>query len=89
MNSVIEKQSMVYSDQFNPSVGLRNGHVQTVFSSVAPRRWLVSTGFQRYRQQQQEMILDCGEDSRLQGFYNQAAGQSSSKLLIMIHGHAR
>ena len=86
MNSLIDKQSMVYNDHFNPSIGLRNEHVQTVFSSVAPRRWLVSVGFQKYRQQQQEVILDCGEDSRLQGFYNQAAGQTSSKLLIMIHG---
>ena len=73
-------------DNFKPSFGLKNTHVQTLFSSSGPRKWHISKAFQSHRAKQQEMILDCGEDSRLQGFYNLAGTQRSNKLLILIHG---
>ncbi len=51
-----------------------------------PRKWLVTKRFARHKLAQHEMILDCGNDVRLQGFYNVAGDQRSSTLVIMIHG---
>lgn len=80
------KRSIQTNSDFKPSAGLKNTHVQTVFSSAGPRKWSVSKDFSVHRSKQQEMILDCGEDSRLQGFHNLAGAKRSNKLLILIHG---
>lgn len=71
---------------FQPSVGLRNSHVQTIFSSVGPRKSLVSKRFQPYSDSQKEYQLDGGNGVRLIGFHNQATKIRSNKLAILIHG---
>lgn len=71
---------------FQPSVGLRNSHVQTIFSSVGPRKRLVSKRFQPYSDSQKEYQLDGGNGIRLIGFHNQATKIRSDKLAILIHG---
>lgn len=76
---------------FEPPVGLRSPHVQTVFSSIGPRKLALLKKFAPYKQHQQQMILRTCDGVRLQGFYNQAnAGQQqtvkSKQLVILIHG---
>ena len=77
---------MLINDEFIPGRGLKNAHVQTMFSSLMPHRWSATRRFDKYRKQQQDVILDCGEDSRLQGFLNQSSAQAAKRLVIMIHG---
>ena len=71
---------------FNPPRGLANRHVQTILSSVGPRRMRVRSTFAPHRKNQQEMILNCHDGIRLAGIYNRARPQASSKLAILIHG---
>jgi predicted alpha/beta-fold hydrolase len=73
--------------QFSPPIGLRNKHVQTILSSVGPRHKAVSKRFSRYLDTTKTIILDCDDNVRLQGFYNQSDDSNrSSKLVILIHG---
>ena len=69
-----------------PPFGLRNPHVQTILSSVGPRRVKILWRFRQYRQAQQEMILQADDGARLLGFYNRAGQQQSSQLVILLHG---
>jgi len=76
---------------FQPPVGLRSPHVQTVFSSIGPRKLALLKKFAPHKQHQQQMILQTADGVRLQGFYNQAnAGQmqptKSKQLVVLIHG---
>ena len=72
--------------EFLPSFGLKNSHVQTIFSSVGPRKRLVSKRFQAYAAAQEKIQLDGGNGIRLIGFHNQAISQRSNTLAILIHG---
>lgn len=74
------------TDQFKPSFGLKNTHLQTILSSVGPRKRLVSKRFQPYSIRQIEYHLDGGDGIRLTGFHNQATKTRSDKLAILIHG---
>lgn len=77
--------------EFVPAAGLKNTHLQTIGASTVPRKWLLARRFSRYKPLQQEMILDCSDGVRLQGFYNES-NQSRSEtnraktLAILIHG---
>ena len=71
---------------FYPPRGLRNPHVQTIFSSIGPRRLKLRTGFKQYEAMQQPVLLNCNEGVRLGGFLNQAGERKSSTLAILIHG---
>lgn len=77
--------------EFQPPFGLRSPHIQTVFSSIGPRKLGLLRKFAPFKQHQQEMILQTADGVRLQGFHNIAkAGQSSAdkskQLVILIHG---
>ena len=85
-SSITNPKLVTVNNEFTPSFGLRNPHIQTILSSIPPRKWQVLHAFSPYRRTQHEVILDCGEDSRLQGFYNQAGAKRADKLLILIHG---
>jgi len=74
------------SVSFSPPFGLRNPHVQTIFSSVGLRRLKVKKAFENFFNQQQAVILNCHDGIRLGGFFNQAAKEKSKQLAILIHG---
>lgn len=71
---------------YKPPFGLGNAHVQTIFSSIGPRRFAIRKEFASHKAKQQSMILDCHEGIRLQGFYNLAGNSKASQLVILIHG---
>ncbi len=71
---------------FKPVFGLRNAHLQTILSSVGPRKSLIAKRFQEYKSNQRPMLLDGGKGVRLEGYYNAADEKVSAKLAILIHG---
>ena len=71
---------------FKPPFGLRNPHVQTIFSSIGLRRTKVRKAFHKFHKQQQEIILNCHDGIRLGGFLNQAVDTKFTQLAILIHG---
>ncbi len=72
---------------FNPPWLLRNAHLQTILSSVGPRKWRANYRFRPWRAQQQYMEIDCGEGVTLAGFLNRAiAGKCSDTLVVVVHG---
>lgn len=60
--------------------------MQTILSSVGPRRMLVRSSFAPHRANEQPMIVNCHDGIRLAGIYNQASEETSSQLAILIHG---
>ena len=72
--------------QFKPPFGLRNRHIQTIFSSVGPRRFIVRNNFKPFVSTTQPMILNCHDGIRLAGALNQASANSAKKCAILIHG---
>ena len=71
---------------FNPPAGLKNPHLQTIFSSIGPRRFKVRQSFAAYRRDQQAVILQAHDGIRLTGYLNRAGTQKSSTLVTLIHG---
>lgn len=74
------------SSTFKPPFGLRNPHVQTIFSSVGPRKSLISKRFKPYLNTEQKFILNGGDGVRLEGYFNQGVKRKASQLAILIHG---
>jgi len=74
------------SSEFQPSFGLRNPHVQTIFSSVGPRKLSISKRFKPYADSQKKLVLDGGDGIRLEGYFNQAVQRQSEQMMILIHG---
>lgn len=72
--------------KFTPPKGLKNAHMQTILSSVGPRRARVRKQFAEFKEQEQSLILNCHDGIRLAGIYTQADTASSSHLAILIHG---
>jgi predicted alpha/beta-fold hydrolase len=71
---------------FRPPRLLRNPHVQSVLASSALRRWL-----QRGRQREieacsTEVLLDCGDGVRLQGFHAASPVRPARGLVVLLHG---
>lgn len=78
---------MTTRSPFNPPLGLRNGHVQSVLNSSALRRRRVSGRALSLRATQQEWIMDCGDGVRLKAHYSpQPAGRESLGLAVLFHG---
>ncbi len=71
---------------FIPPRGLQNRHIQTIFSSVGPRRRRVHNAFAAYKSYSQEVLLECHDGIRLSGYYNRASEQASQQLVTLIHG---
>jgi predicted alpha/beta-fold hydrolase len=74
------------SSAFQPALGLSNRHVQTILSSVGPRKLLISRRFKSYAEVQKKMVLDGGNGVRLEGYLNCAPQHSNPQLAILIHG---
>ena len=83
---------------YEPGGLLRSGHLQTVLGSVWPVAWLTRRRAARLRASAQELLLDCGEDVRLQAFWSSAAGVSGAsgeraaeacggrRVAVLLHG---
>ena len=73
--------------KFQPAGLLRNGHLQTLLGSVPPVSWLVRRRAAPWLAGAQELLLDCGDDVRLQGFYS-SAGQpgAARRVAVLLHG---
>jgi len=78
--------SVPQSQSYIAPLGLRNPHLQTIFSSIGPRRFKAQRRFARFREHQQTVTLDCGNGVRLAGCLNQCGHRSVGKLAILIHG---
>jgi predicted alpha/beta-fold hydrolase len=77
----------VRATDFRPHRLLRNPHVQSVLASSGVRRWL----FRRRREQLEadasELILECGDGVRLQGFHSpQRVREQTRGLVVLLHG---
>ena len=74
------------NDNFTPPIGLRNAHIQSIFSSFGPRRFKIRKKLAEIEPKQQRFVLDCGDGIRLSGALNLAGEKPSNKLAILIHG---
>ncbi len=76
--------------QFVPPTGLKNAHLQTVFSSQGPRKRNRDKRFRPFEHLQRTMVLNGGNGVRLEGYYNLAnegvKHKKATELVIMIHG---
>ena len=71
---------------FIPPFGLSNRHIQTILSSVGPRRRRIRSEFSQHKLSEKEMILDCHDGIRLSGIFNQSGDTKAEKMVILIHG---
>ncbi len=68
---------------------LTNPHVQSVLASASLRRWLIRKRAKFLLQNARSIILDCGDNVRLQGFYSKHERSrlcEARPLAILIHG---
>jgi uncharacterized protein len=79
--------------KYQPAGLLRNGHLQTVLGSVWPVMWLIRRRAARLRSRAQELLLDCGDEVRLQAFLSRAdaagpgeGANTARRVAILLHG---
>ena len=70
---------------FKPPAFIRNPHVQTTLTSLRPRKYLARQRASIIKENEQEIILDCGSGVRLLGYFNQTANNTKG-LVTLIHG---
>jgi len=70
---------------FQPPLGLRSGHVQSLLASSFIRRRLVLRRAEALRKAARTWTLDGGDGARLQGLYTAQAGASRG-LAVLLHG---
>ena len=70
---------------FAPPRFLRNPHVQSILTSVLPRRWFVARRARALLAASREVIVDCGEGARLLGHHAAQPG-GSGELVLLLHG---
>jgi len=63
----------------------RNAHVQSLLATFKLRRAFVEKRAKPLLDVAEEVILDCGENVRLQGFYSQNANKEAP-LVVLLHG---
>jgi predicted alpha/beta-fold hydrolase len=77
----------VRATDFRPHRLLRNAHIQSVLASSGMRRWLFRKRRALLEAQSTELILDCGDGVRLQGFHSpQQARPQAHGLVVLLHG---
>jgi predicted alpha/beta-fold hydrolase len=74
--------------EFKPQWPLRNGHLQTMLGNLPPVPWLIRRRAAALRAAAQEILLDCGDGVRLQGFVSRAPPVESRirPLAVLLHG---
>lgn len=72
---------------FQPPPLLRNRHVQSVLASSRLRKFAAHRAATQLESRARELILDCGDGVRLQGFLTeQAARPQARALVVLLHG---
>lgn len=77
--------SLPMPSTFTPPIAIRNGHVQTVLTSLRLRKYLTQRRATKLLSNEEELILNCGDGVRLLGHYTRATGHSRG-LVTLIHG---
>ena len=70
---------------FNPPLGLRNAHFQTLAASGWPRNWMLKRHAKRLEAEAETVILECRDGIRLHGLYNPHP-QPERGLALLLHG---
>lgn len=72
---------------FRPPLLLRNRHVQSLLASSRLRRLAARQARARLQQGARELILNCGQGVRLQGFLTPQTAQAQARgLAVLLHG---
>jgi predicted alpha/beta-fold hydrolase len=78
---------MTLADVFCPPVLLRNRHLQSYLASSSLRRRLIKRHNPAVLDQATEVLLDCGDGVRLQGWHSAQASHSKAPgLAVLLHG---
>ena len=73
--------------EFQPRGWLRNPHVQSLLASSPVRRWKFRERHRDLEARSAEVILDCGEGVRLQGFHAAQSKLATARgLVVLLHG---
>lgn len=75
---------MPVSDKFSPPRHLRNAHVQSLLAGVRLRWPWIRKRAARLLRAERFVLLDCGDDIRLTGYYS--AANDDQPLAVLIHG---
>jgi predicted alpha/beta-fold hydrolase len=67
---------------FDPPVGLRSAHLQTILSSLKIR----ARGEKQLDREAREILVDAGDSVRLLGYYTGQKTGSSRGLILLLHG---
>jgi predicted alpha/beta-fold hydrolase len=76
-------------EQFDPPRWLSGAHVQSILPSLPLRRFWVERRARPLLAASRELLLDCGEGVRLQGFFSAAPptlSVASKTLAVLLHG---
>lgn len=73
-------------EDFRPPFGLRSRHTQSLISSSPLRRRVVWRRSQALRAAQQKLLLDGGDDVRLEGYLSAQPDGNSKGLVALLHG---
>ncbi|MFK7732474.1 MAG: YheT family hydrolase [Pseudomonadales bacterium] len=74
------------TSSFKPPRFLRNTHAQSLLASAGPRKYLATRRARKVTAAAEEVIIDCGDQVRLQGYYSAHGNQAARKLVILLHG---
>jgi uncharacterized protein len=78
---------MTVARPFRPRAWLKNQHVQSILASTPLRRINAERRYPELRLQQVEVILDCGDGVRLQGWYSPQREPSQQRgTVVLLHG---
>jgi predicted alpha/beta-fold hydrolase len=85
--------------KFSPPRALRNGQLQTTIGNVPPMPWLANRRGAALLSSAEELLLDCGDGVRLQGFLSTVRGagtgsravqgtaeRSGQRVALLLHG---
>ena len=70
---------------FAPPPWLRNPHLQSILTSVLPRRWFVARRSRALVAASRDVIVECGDGVRLLGHHAQCTG-GRDELVVLLHG---
>ncbi|MEY3337774.1 MAG: hypothetical protein RL245_766 [Pseudomonadota bacterium] len=79
---------MIVYEDFTPPRWLRGAHLQSILPSLPLRRALVERRARPLLASSRELILECGDGVRLQGFFSPAPAskQHQRVLAVLLHG---
>jgi predicted alpha/beta-fold hydrolase len=70
---------------FEPPIGLRNPHLQSMLASLMPRRWFVARRARALLAASRDVLVDCGDGVRLLGHHAPRQG-GNGELVLLLHG---